>query len=113
VSYAYWFDIVSPEPGTEVLAEYRFRLTPGGKQKLREFSIPETFPAVLRASQSPLRIYFAGDFSDNNINPGPYFFYGWPQIRRILCCGGGNKAQDRFFWSFYVPLLKNLFYLNY
>ena len=113
VPFFYWFDIVTPEKGAEVLAEYQFRLTPEGGKKLQEFSIPETFPAVLRASRSPLRIYFAGDFSDNPINPGPYFFYGWPQIRRILCCGGDNKAQNRFFWSFYVPLIKNLFNLNY
>ena len=112
IFYPYWFDIVSPDKGAEVLAEYRFRLTPGGEQKIGEFSIPETFPAVLRASKSPLRIYFAGDFSDNPINPGPYFFYGWPQIRRILCSQRENKAQDKFFWSFYVPLLKNLFKQN-
>lgn len=108
VSYPYWFDIVFAEKETEVLAEYRFRLTGRGEQKTREFSIPETFPAVLRASRSPLRIYFAGDFSDNNINAGPYFFYGWSRIRRILCCGGKNKAHDRFFWSFYLPLVRNI-----
>jgi len=113
VPYLYWFDIVSPMEETEVLAHYRFYLTQDGKQKMQKYSVPEIFPAVLRASQSPLRIYFAGDFSDNNISRGPYFFYGWPQIRRILCCIGKNKSQNRFFWSFYVPMLSNIFNLNY
>jgi len=113
VPYPYWFDVVTPEKGTEVLAEYRFHLKPDGKQKMKEFSIPETFPAVLRASRSPIRLYFAGDFSDSNVSRGPYFFFGWPQIRRFLSLVGKNKSQNRFFWGFYLPLLKNLFILDY
>ena len=109
VPYPYWFDIVSPEDGTEVLAHYRFYLTQDGKQKMQNYSVPEVFPAVLRASRSPFCIYFAGDFSDSSINRGPYFFYGWSQIRSILCCIGKNRSQNRFFWSFYVPMLSNIF----
>lgn len=108
VSYPYWFDIVFPEKKTEVLAEYRLRLTARGRQKTREFSIPEKFPAVLRASRSPMCVYFAGDFSDNNINTGPYFFCGWSHFRRILCFLGKNRAHDRFFWAFYLPLVSNI-----
>jgi len=107
--YCFWFDIVSPASGTEVLAQYQFRLTARGKEKMRELAIPETFPAVLRASQSPLLLYFAGDFSDNKIYYGPYFFYGWSKLRHLLCCIGKNQSQNRFFWDFYVPLLKNVF----
>jgi hypothetical protein len=111
--YGYWFDIVSAENGTEVLARYRFKLTRRGKEKTREFFVPETFPAVLRASRSPLRIYFAGDFSDNNIPHGPHFLYGWSQFRRALSGIGRSSMRNKFFWSFYVPLLRNLFGLNY
>ncbi len=111
--YGYWFDIVSPEAGTEVLAQFRFLLTASGKEKMKALAVPETFPAVLRASRSPLRIYMAGDFSDNNISHGPYFFYGWSSLRRVLCCFGKGFSQNRFFWSFYVPMLKNLFSLNH
>ena len=107
--YCFWFDIVSPASGTEVLANYGFRLTARGKEKMRELAIPETFPAVLRASRSPLLLYFAGDFSDNSIYHGPYFFYGWSKLRHLLCCVGKNQSQNRFFWDFYVPLLKNVF----
>jgi len=107
--FCFWFDIVSPDEGTEVLAQYQFRLTPDGKEKMKAFAIPETFPAVLRASQSPLLLYFAGDFSDNKIFHGPYFFYGWSKLRHVLCCIGKNQTQNRFFWDFYVPLLENVF----
>jgi hypothetical protein len=113
VPYQYWFDIVSPIEGTEVLAHYRFHLTRSGKEKMQKYALPERFPAVLRASQLPLRIYFAGDFSDSNINRGPYFFYGWIQIRRILSNIGKNKSHNKFFWSFYVPLLRNIFNMNH
>ncbi len=109
VPYPYWFDIVMPEDGTDVLASYSFQLRPGGREKMKAFSLPETFPAVLRASRSPLRMYFAGDFSDSQIYRGPYFFCGWSSIRRFLCSFRKDQSYDRFFWSFYVPLLKNLF----
>ncbi len=109
VPYPYWFDIVLPAEGTEVLAHYRLHLTQNGREKMQKYSLPETFPAVLRASRSPLRIYFAGDFSDSPIYRGPYFFSGWSQIRRILCFVGKNRAQNKFYWSFYVPLLSNIF----
>ncbi len=109
VPYQYWFDVTLPEDGTEILAQYRFFLKPSGREKLKEYSIPDTFPAVLRASRSPLRIYFAGDFSDSRIYQGPYFFYGWPSIRRFLSSFGQDRSYSRFFWSFYVPFLKNSF----
>jgi hypothetical protein len=109
VPYPYWFDIVAPAEGTEVLAEYRLDLKPEGQLSLKMFAIPESFPAVLRASESPLRLYLAGDFSDSNVSRGPYFFFGWPQIRRVLSLIGKNKSQNRFFWGFYLPLLENLF----
>ena len=112
-SYRFWFDIEEPMEGTEVLAQYQFRLTAHGREKMQEFGVPEAFPAVMRASQTPLRLYFAGDFSDNNIYHGPYFFYGWSKLRRLLCCTGRNKTQNRFFWNFYVPLLENIFTLNH
>jgi hypothetical protein len=111
--YCFWFDIEAPLEGTEVLAQYRFRLTERGREKIQKLGVPETFPAVLRASRTPLVLYFAGDFSDNNIYHGPYFFYGWSKLRRLFCCTGKNQAQNRFFWDFYVPLLENIFNLDH
>lgn len=111
--YRFWFDIEEPMEGTEVLAQYQFRLRARGREKMQKFGVPETFPAVLRASQTPLRLYFAGDFSDNNISYGPYFFYGWSKLRRLICRVGQNQTQNRFFWDFYVPLLENIFSLNH
>ena len=111
--YRFWFDIEAPMEGTEVLAQYQFRLTARGREKMQEIGVPEAFPAVLRASRTPLRLYFAGDFSDNNIYHGPYFFYGWSKLRRLICRVGRNQTQNRFFWDFYVPLLENIFTLSY
>jgi hypothetical protein len=109
VPYYYWYDIVYPDPSTEILAQYKFQVTVPGKEKLREFGVPEEFPAVLRASRLPLKIYFAGDFSDNRVYRGPYFLSGWPQFRRFLCLFSSAQDQNTFYWRFYVPFLKNLF----
>jgi hypothetical protein len=111
--YCFWFDIEAPLEGTEVLAQYRFRLTAQGREKMQEFGVPESFPAVLRASRTPLVLYFAGDFSDNSIYHGPYFFHGWSELRRLFCRVGKDRTQNRFFWGFYVPLLKNIFNLDH
>ncbi|MFQ6037848.1 MAG: hypothetical protein ACE5LV_04450 [Candidatus Aminicenantales bacterium] len=109
VPYRYWFDIVRPVGDTEVLAWYAFRLTSAGKDKLRAFGLPTSFPAVLRSSLDPLRVYFAGDFSDSRLFLGPHFLAGWARLRRILCTAGKARSQNAFFWRFYLPLLENLF----
>ena len=109
VPYRYWFDVVYPDSSTDVLALSKLQLTDQGKEKLRKFGVPESFPAVIRSNRSPLRIYFAGDYSDNRLYRGPYFLYGWPSIRRFFCLFSPAQDQNAFYWRFYVPVLKNIF----
>jgi len=45
-TYSYWFDIVEPMEGTEVLAEFQFHLTSEGRRKLHEKGLPMRFAAV-------------------------------------------------------------------
>lgn len=104
VPFAFWFDVVTPRPGARVLARYRMDVTEAGRQELARFGLEPEFPAVVLASDAPLALYMAGDFSDNHLDRGPYWIAGWANFRSL----GGSRSTDQrgFFWSFQVPLVE-------
>jgi hypothetical protein len=108
LSFRYWFDIVEALPGTETLSNYRWAALPAAEPLLRRFGLPSTFPAILRASRAPLRLYFAGDFADNQLARGPYWLAGWPRLLRKLTHDDRDAGAATFYWSFYVPLMRAL-----
>ncbi|HWO97435.1 MAG TPA: hypothetical protein VNM45_14100 [Bacillus sp. (in: firmicutes)] len=103
--YEYWFDIVTPKSGTEVLANYKWNLTEEGKELLKENSIPSEFAAVL-ANQSggASSYYFAGDYNDIERVPSFYQMNGLDTVYRI----GQKYSDDAFYWSVYVPMMKSI-----
>jgi uncharacterized repeat protein (TIGR01451 family) len=111
VPYYYWFDILEIHEGTEILANYHFDLTESGLKKMASFGVPDTFPAVIRASQYPLRFYMAGDWSDNEVTRGLYYVSGIFWINRIGRIAEHRDNQAAFFWEFYEPMMENL--INY
>ena len=106
--FRYWFDLVSARPGTEVLARYHWQLLPAGAAVLRHAGLPESSPAILRASRAPLRLYFAGDFADNQLRRGPYWLAGWPELMRWLAYDEDDAGAAPFYWGFYVPMMREL-----
>ena len=112
ITFHYWIDVVYPIDPTQILAEYRFELTEEGQRIFEDFRIPEAFPAVLLASKAPLRMYFAGDFSDNRISRGPYYLKWWPKFARWSSSMRDPHGPAVFFWKFYYPLLRNIFSLT-
>ena len=108
VPFRFWFDFIIPEPGSEVLAKYHFHLSSSGKELFSKFGLPEQFPAVTRASKSPLRIYFSGDFSDNDLERGPYYMAWITKIKNMFRFQERYIDQSAFFWEFYVPMMKNI-----
>ena len=111
IPYFGWFDIVAPMHKSVVLAAYQFMTTEEGAIKLRTYGIPEYFPTVVAASQVPLRIYLAGDFSDSAHGLGPYNLTGWSWIKGLGHAAGGARDQRPFLWGFYVPLMGNILQL--
>ena len=105
--FLYWFDVLEASPDVEILSEYRMRTTPAGRKKMRQFGVPLIFPCVLRASTDPLRLYFAGDFSDNLLVTSPYNLAGWAWARREGFLGRDVETEKAFFWRYYVPLVGN------
>ncbi len=108
VPFRYWFDIVTPSENSEVLADYQFHLTESGKELMGNFGVPDKFPAVIRRKKSPLIIYFAGDFSDNDIDRGPYYIQGIADYKKLFRFQERHQDQSAFFWEFYVPIMTNI-----
>lgn len=107
VTYYYWFDILKPKSGTEILAHYKIDLSEKGGKILRDFGLPDTFPAVVRTHYPYRTYYFAGDFSD--IREVPSFwnvsFYRF-FMSKLSSDVAGN--QTYFFWNVYYPLIENI-----
>jgi hypothetical protein len=103
--YLNWFDISWPSEATEVVAEFRFDLTPEGSRLFEEFEIPLCFPAVLRRDGPPASAYyFAGDFADLASVPPWHQFWGAHHVLGVLPLLDGDPMA--FLWKAYVPLMR-------
>jgi len=103
--YDYWFDLVIPKPGTEVLAEYELPLLPPGEKKLKALGLPARTPAVLVSSLGATRsYYFAGDFVDAWPVPN---FHRVAGLARFRCAFSREDPGDpgSFYWRVYVPMM--------
>lgn len=104
-NYNYWFDIVIPEDESTVLAKYEWNLTEKGKELLEDYSIPETFPAVISKTHGQATsYYFAGDYNDIETLPKFYQAKGLATIYQML----QKFSTDNFYWSMYVPMTETI-----
>lgn len=103
--YDYWFDLVSPRPGTEVLAEYHLPLLPAGRERLRGLGLPDRFPAVLSRWEGATRVfYFAGDYAEAWPIPTLQRMAGLERFQRLITREVPGEPQA-FFWRVYIPLM--------
>lgn len=107
VDYYYWFDIVQPTEGTEVIANYNISLTEEGREYLKSYGLQSEFPAILRKDKDYTAYYFAGDFADNSKIPSLYKLSGLNFLNKITTLKiEGN--QEYFYWNVYYPLMKKI-----
>ena len=112
IAFEYWFDIVAPQPGAVVQANFDLDLTEAGIELLSRHHVPSRFPAVVSAGAdgSPVRLYMAGDFSDAARNLGPHYLEGLPWFNRTIARLSPTTLSENesFYWGFYIPLLRNV-----
>lgn len=107
-TFTYWFDVIEPLPGTDVLAQYQFNATDSGRKKLAESGLKGTFPAVCRRTNGHIAYYSAGELVDFNRAMGP------PDTRLTLYVNRSFYSQLHasndavFFWHTAYPLLTNI-----
>lgn len=107
-TYDYWFEVMEPRPGAEVIAQFEFKLTDAGREKARGVPIDRPFPAVVRTERpGHLAYYFAGDFADQPKAPSSYRYKWLPRVRAWL---GAEHRDDQqaFYWRVYVPVMQHV-----
>lgn len=108
ISYRYWFEWVVPDPGLEVVANYRLDLTPSGEAKLKVHGLSNVFPSVLRYDNPQYTgWYFAGDFADLEFANTPFRVLGISWLKRVLV-DDTVDSNVYFFWKAYVPLMRRI-----
>ena len=107
-TWDYWFEVMEPRPGAEVLATFSLDLTPSGREKIKGVPVDKPFPAVLRTRRpGHLAYYFAGDFADQPKVPSSYRYKWLPKIKAWL---GAEHRDDQqaFFWRVYTPMMQRI-----
>ncbi|OJF92550.1 hypothetical protein [Alkalibacterium sp. 20] len=103
--YDYWFDIVEPTEA-EVLANYTLGLTQKGQDRMREYGISDTIPAVTRTLQSGTPLYyFTGDYADLETTPSFYQYKGLDWLYRTVS-QLQRKGSQSFYYRAYLPMMK-------
>jgi len=109
VPYPYWFDVVERAPEAEVLASFRWRLTPAGRERLKVRGLPEVFPSVTRRRHGAgVAYYFAGDFADNPMLDLGVPFGGYSTAMRWLHALAIGPSEMAFYWRFYYPMMHRI-----
>ncbi|NGP45356.1 hypothetical protein G4V62_10470 [Bacillaceae bacterium SIJ1] len=99
--YMYWFDIVQPNEGSAILANYSLNISEKGKALLKENSIPSTFPAIVYQEHENT-YYFAGDYADYP-NKALTKWAGLNDVLKFFANG-----YNQFYWWTYVPMMNEI-----
>jgi hypothetical protein len=108
LTYDYWFEIMEPRPGAEVLATFELALTDSGREKMRGVPFDRPIPAILRTRRpGHLAYYFAGDFADSPARQKAYRYRWLPEIRALL--GAENRDDlQAVYWRIYAPIMQRI-----
>ena len=113
VPYFYQFEIIAPDTTSTVLASFALRCKASGSEKLRRAGLPERFPAVVSRGSGIHSFYFAGDFADNEVETALTQVWNNEIVLRQIYYLYFVSDQTRFFWRFYLPLMKNILAAQY
>jgi hypothetical protein len=108
VSYRYWFEWTSVDPGLEVIADYSIDLTESGKALLDSLDLQAVFPAAMVYENPQYSgFYFAGDFADLSFAGTPFAVKGISWLKKLLV-DDTVDSNVYFYWKAYVPLVRHI-----
>ncbi len=110
IKYSYWFDIIQPDTSfNHVISYFRVNVNEKGRTQLKNFGIPESFPAVTAHINSDYRMfYFSADFCDNPISLFNSHFRGINYFRWLFYNTQDPVERRSFFWTLYRPLVSRI-----
>jgi len=108
VHYPFWFDISVPVNDSNlVVSSFLIEPTNRGDSILKANNIPHRFPALMQSTGSSPYFYFGADFSDNPILFRSAYFAGSGLVD-FLFYDQTLLRREKFFFTYYRPLLKNI-----
>ena len=110
IKYSYWFDIIQPDTSfNHVISYFKVAVNEKGRAQLKNFGIPESFPAVTAHINSDYRMfYFSADFCDNPISLFNSHFKGISYFRWLFYNTHDPVERRSFFWTLYRPLVSRI-----
>lgn len=108
MKFPFWFDIISTENKNNIVSKYKLSPNTAGKELLKEFGIPEIFPAAIEHDSTDYKFhYFAGDFCDSPIGLNSSRFK-WIEIISPLSYRVATQERISFFWDYYRPMVQKI-----
>lgn len=108
IYYPFWFDINSTDSRNHVLAWFNLDVNKQGKALLDRFNLPKRFPAILEHDKDYRFIYFACDFSDNEMGIYSSYFNGVNKLSGAFYSANQVKDRKMFFWKYYRPFMETV-----
>ncbi|WP_372754955.1 hypothetical protein [Labilibaculum sp.] len=108
IYYPYWFDINTTDSRNEVLAWFSLDVNSKGKKLLDRYHLPHRFPAIIEHDQEYHFLYFACDFSDNQMGIYSSYFRGINTLSGAFYSANQVKDRKMFFWKYYQPFMESL-----
>ena len=96
-----------------VIAQFEMQCTRSGKEKILSAGLPLVFPAVVISDSTARNLYFAGDFADNKVEMLLTHYWNVEYLLGKLFSFYFVSDQTRFFWKFYLPLMKEILDTSY
>jgi hypothetical protein len=110
IKYPFWFDVIAPNMSVNhVVSRFYITLNKAGREELKKYGIPETFPAVLMHRSADYQFYyFSGDFCDNPIGMTTSYFKGIQYFDWLFYNSDDPVERSSFFWNFYRPMMDGI-----
>lgn len=108
VPYYYFFEFMELDSSARALATYEIQCNHLGKEKMAVAGLPLSFPAVILSNSEERNIYFAGDFADNRVETLLTEYWNVEFLLSKLFSFYFVSDQTRFFWKFYLPMMKQI-----
>ncbi len=113
VPYFYFFEYINVDSSAKVIAQFEMQCTRSGKEKVLSAGLPLVFPAIVMSDSSARNLYFAGDFADNKVEMLLTDYWNVEYLLGKLFSFYFVSDQTRFFWKFYLPLMKEVLGQSY
>mgnify|MGYP006279386703 FL=1 len=107
IKYPYWFDIVESNDPMQAVANFELPTNTHGDSVLASYNVSSDFPAIINHSGNYSLYYFAGDFCENPVYTETSYFFKI-QLVDFLFYTDNTADRKKFFWKYYIPLMKGI-----